>query len=234
MILDNFLPVLWINMNRSTERRERMKNLFEKYSIKNTRIEAVDSKNQTKLESLCIMNKSITRAENACTMSHFLALRHFVDNMSNDKVIIFEDDVSLEFLPLIPFNWSELVNNLPKNYNVVQLAVCSYRNVYPKIVQISHQTSYSSVAYMITKKAAIHLLNKYTDPVTKKINLENKKQCTADAVILSLDYTFSIPIFTYETNDSTIHKSHLAFHSRTKKQQLEMWKLVSSNKKYTC
>ena len=214
MILDNFLPVLWINMNRSTERRERMKNLFEKYSIKNTRIEAVDSKNQTKLESLCIMNKSITRAENACTMSHFLALRHFVDNMSNDKVIIFEDDVSLEFLPLIPFNWSELVNNLPKNYNVVQLAVCSYRNVYPKIVQISHQTSYSSVAY--------------------KINLENKKQCTADAVILSLDYTFSIPIFTYETNDSTIHKSHLAFHSRTKKQQLEMWKLVSSNKKYTC
>jgi len=235
MILDNFPAVLWINLDRSQNRREYMEKLMEKYCIKNTRIRAIDGLDKNlELFSVCHPNTKRSKPENACTCSHLTAIKYFVDCIPDDKIIIFEDDVSFEFLELIPFNWSEFEKNLPKDYGLIQLAITRENAlVSSNMVKTDPSMKYfCSAAYLITKKTAIELLDKYYSKKTGKIDLANNIYTTADAMIASTGKTYSIPIFTYQSGKSTIHPMHYYIHYRSKQQQHNMWNQIANDKTF--
>lgn len=228
MILDNFPKVLWINMDKSVERRRYMQQLLDSYKISHTRISAVNGVDRpmTELVMYCKPNRKLRISENACTASHFKALKYFVEQTKEDKIIIFEDDVSFEFLQYIPYNWSQLEKNFPQNYSVIQLAISTWGSgVTNNLVKFSADKKYyCTAAYLITRKAAIELINKYFHKTHYKLDLSTKENATADSALYSLPNTFSIPIFTYQAYDSTIHTSHLDAHITSKSQQLNLWK----------
>lgn len=219
MILDNFPMILWINLDRSIERRNYMKKLLR--NLKNTRITAVDGASY-ELYTYCVPNNLLKPAENACTCSHLKALKYFVDKVKEDRVIIFEDDVSFDFLDKIPYNWSDFEKALP-NYNVIQLAISSSEIITTNLVEFQNKY-YGTTAYLITKEAARLILDNYISKTYHKFVLSGRSKATADTVIYSLMNTYSIPIFTYLNKDSTIHPNHLTFHQATKEQQQEAWK----------
>ena len=230
MILDNFPKVLWINLNSSEERRSYMENLLKSYNIENTRISAINGvdSNSNDLD-ICMKHPELSDAENACSCSHLIALRYFIEKTNEDKIVIFEDDVSFEFLEYIPYNWSEFMEHLPKNYKIIQLAVIGMgRDVYPKLDIINYLYC-STTAYLITRKAAIEILNDYY-PNFEKITLSNKIMGTAraDEIIRLYGNTYSIPIFTYRGTDSTIHTEHLSIHLKSKNQQFDEWKKIKN------
>ncbi|AVL95030.1 glycosyltransferase family 25 [Moumouvirus australiensis] len=234
MILDNFPKVLWINLQRSSKRKEYMESLLNKYQIDNLRIQAIDGLVAEELDSVCFKNVSISNQENACSCSHLLAIKYFLEKMEDDKIIIFEDDVSFEFLRLIPFNWSEFECNLPSDYYIVQLAITKdFGSVNNILVSTNTKSKYyCSTAYLITRLGAQNIINKYFCPETGKINLRDQKNCTADAIISDSGKTFSIPIFTYLTTDSTIHPNHLPIHTKSKIQQQKLWIMTSRQKQF--
>ena len=222
MILDNFPKILWINLNHSVERRKYMEKLFETHDLNATRIPGINGElMDIEFRNSCIINKNYYIRENACTCSHLKALKYFIDNMSDDKIIIFEDDVSFDFLSYIPFNWSHLMSMLPSNYNIIQLAT-SGENVNLNLTEINGDSkSYGTIAYLITRNAAIQLLDKYYSKQFGRFVLANQKWVTADSALYSLPHTYRIPIFTYTNTDSTIHSIHLKKHAASKKQQLD-------------
>jgi len=225
MQLDNFPKVLWINLNHSIKRREYMEKLLNEHNLENTRIEAVNGFNPIELNAKCIPNKNYTSGENACTVSHMMAMQYFVNNIDDDSIVIFEDDVSFDFLSLIPFNWSNLITKLPIDCDVVQLAVTHETSITPDLVRnLPTLKYYGSVAYLINKSAANQILKQYLDATTNLIDLSNKIHVTADSIITNTVTTYSIPIFTYKTSDSIIHPNHLYIHQRAKSEQLHMWK----------
>ena len=227
MKLDNFPRILWINLDRSADRRKNMEELFDKYNLDHIRIKAVDGQNVTEMENSCIENAKISRAENACTCSHIMALKYFVENMDDDKIIIFEDDISFEFLEYIPYDWSILDKNLPHNYDIIQLAVTNTRHQHPTIlVKVRPNMGYyCSAAYLVTKKAAQKLVEMYY--INETINLSDKKYATADSMITSMN-SYSISIFSYQTDESEIHENHLSMHRKSKLIQLNAWKLIKN------
>lgn len=235
MILDNFPKVLWINLDKSVARRKYMENLLKWYNLDNHRICAVDGTKHINpdLKRYCISNPKLSPAENACTCSHLLAMQYFVDNMDDDRVIIFEDDVSFDFLNIIPFSWSELEKNFPKNYDIIQLAISTNKiNVDNILVKTTPELKYyCSTAYLITKDAAKKILKQYYYRTYGKFNLSVQKYATADSILTSVGHTYSIPIFSYKSTDSTIHPNHLAIHKRSRDQQLILWKNFSENLK---
>lgn len=221
MKLNNFPKILWINLERSIERREYMEELLNKNNLMNVRIVGIDGMNKEELEKICIKNDSITDSENACTCSHLIALKYFIENTDENEIIIFEDDVSFEFLNLIPYNWSELINNFPKKYDIIQLAVSSSLQISNKLIKISVKNKYfGTVAYLITRDKAINILDEYYND---KINLKYKENPTSDNIIISDQNTYCIPIFSYKVSDSTIHTNDLIFQRRSKKQQYNAW-----------
>ncbi|AYV84932.1 MAG: glycosyltransferase family 25 [Satyrvirus sp.] len=239
MILDTFPKVLWINLDRNLDRKKYMEALLDSYKITHFRIRAIDGMrlSDPELETLCTKNLLLSRGENACTCSHIKALKYFLENMSDDKVIIFEDDVSFEFLSYISYDWSDLEKNLPENYDIIQLAInCDKYHVDYKLVKTNSDMRYfCSAAYLVTRNGATKLLDRYLPKKTQKIDLSNNPYPTADAMITSTGNTFSIPIFTYATNQpllkSMLHPSHYGMHNKSKDQQLKQWIEISKEKK---
>jgi GR25 family glycosyltransferase involved in LPS biosynthesis len=227
MILNNFPKVLWINLDKSINRRKYMESLLSFYIINNQRITAINGTNlNSEFDNVCIPNKKLSRAENACTCSHLKAMEYFINNMNDDKIIIFEDDVSFDFLDMIPYNWSDFEKKLPNDYQVIQLAI-TYENGPIDCVLIKTDPStkyYCSAAYMITREGAKNLLSRYRSTVDNKFDLSIQEFATADSMISSSGSTYSIPIFTYKTSESTIHPKHSYIHNKSKSQQLIMWK----------
>lgn len=228
MYLDSFPRVLWINLNKSIKRRIYMENILMEYNINAIRIDAIDGTNRINpnLDNICIANSDYSSVENACTCSHLLAMKYFVENMEDDKVVIFEDDVSFDFLKYIPYNWSDFEKHLPNDYEIIQLAITHEKNkIYNYLVKFDMDLSYyCSVAYLITKSCATKILNQYYSEEHNKFDLSQKIHVTADSIITKTCQTYCIPIFTYQTTDSIIHPRHLYNHRISKAKQLEMWK----------
>ena len=231
MILDDFPKILWINLDGSVERRKYMETLLESRKLDAIRIPAINGELlDIEFRNFCVPNRLYYTRENACTCSHLKALRYFIEKMSDEKIIVFEDDVSFEFLEFVPFNWSQLILMLPKNYNIVQLAT-SAAKVSLDITEINADSkSYGTVAYLITRTAAMQLLDKYYSKKFGKFILRNQIWVTADSALYSLPATYRVPIFTYTNSDSTIHSIHLQKHANSKQQQLELWRLKKLNK----
>lgn len=230
MRLDNFPKILWINLDGSSNRRKNMETLLNGYGLDHTRISAIDGTNKELMEKVCNPKTTISLLENACTCSHILALKYFIETMEDDKVIIFEDDVSFEFLEFIPYDWSTLEKYFPTNYDMVQLAVSHHGSSRTHLlVKIYPYSKYfCSAAYLITRKAAKELVSKYIT-YSGKINLSDKKYATADAMITSISNSYSIAIFTYQTNESIIHPNHLEMHYKSKLIQRSLWKSLSDS-----
>ena len=231
MKLDKFPKALWINLDKSIDRRRHMEKLLSDYNIEHIRIPAIDGTNPNNVEykNICIPNNTISAPENACTCSHIKALKYFTENMEDDLVIIFEDDVSFEFLKFIPFNWSDLNNNFPKKYNVIQLAIIN-GSVNNYLIKSNPEMRYfSAAAYLITKAAAKKILEKYYDQKLNIIDLSKQGYGVADLMIFSIGDTYSIPIFTYLIADSTIHPDHVESHKEKKDTQLDMWVDITKN-----
>ncbi|MEM0353967.1 MAG: glycosyltransferase family 25 protein [Thermoplasmata archaeon] len=234
MILDNFPKVLWINLERSVDRRRYMENLLNQYKLSHTRIEAVDgfSIHNKEYVSCCRRNRSIRNVENACTCSHLKALKFFLEKMDDERIVVFEDDVTFEFLEYIPFNWSEFEKNLPRDYHVVQLAIFSTTSeVECKLVKWNPQKKYyGTVAYLMKRVAAEKLLKIYFSERLRMFDLSDKI-ALADMAIYSIGHAYSIPIFSYLAN-SIIHPSFNNQYMIYKTLQKEVWKKISEDKNF--
>lgn len=229
MKLNNFPKVLWINLDKSKDRCEYMEYLLKVYKLNHQRIEGIDGTRSCHqdLENICQPNVKLTPAENACTCSHLKAMKYFLEETDEDQVVIFEDDVSFDFLQYIPYDWSDLMNQLPECYGVIHLAITSEtnQNITRELVKTTSSTKYyCSTAYMIKRDAAEKIINEYYSKEENRFILKNKTNATADAIITNTNSTYSIPIFTYQIGNSLIHPHHWYIHYNSKMKQLAMWK----------
>ena len=231
MLLDNFPFVLWINLDRSIERRATMEAQLDTHKLSNTRIQAIDATDTALMASVCIPNPNQSLAVNACICSHLKALRYFVEETREPRVVIFEDDADFAFLPFILFSWSEFESYLPANWGLVQLAITYLRGrVEHTLTPVNpSKRYYCAAAYMITRKSAQLLLDCYYSKVTKMYSIINQPFATADSMIVSVPKAYAIPIFTYGTSESTIHSDHLSWHSQSKHKQLAHWLFIKKN-----
>lgn len=226
MILDTFPAVLWINLDRSLYRRKYMENLLAAHHLSHRRITAIDGTlANAEYDTDCLPENSLSNVENACTCSHLKALRYFVHHMTDETVIIFEDDVAFDFLPYIKNDWSQFMVDLPHSFGMVQLAVSSEDKIDIHLTKLGSKSNrYGTTAYLISRKRAIQLLEAYV--VNNKYQLTNLgKNALADKLLYSLGPVYSIPIFSYRCLSSTIHPSHLQMHKKSKVSQLLQWKL---------
>ena len=98
------MGVYWINMDRSTERRENMlkvlkDSVFE--GIPKYRVKAIDG-NDVKKEEIETKFENVDEKQSVnyycCFLSHIKAMRQFLKS-SHSIALILEDDISLEYKP---------------------------------------------------------------------------------------------------------------------------------------
>ena len=116
------IPILYINLERSNDRKE----ILEKTLIENvlnfTRIEAIDG-NEIDIESIknqYHVNKKMNKYEIACALSHYKALEE-IKSKKYEVALVLEDDCNFEYIKYKTLPISELVK-IKDDWETIQIA----------------------------------------------------------------------------------------------------------------
>ena len=263
--LDGVDIIYWINLERAKERREYMENLLKDdvfIDMQCERFKAVDAKttnvrNKFELiDDITSINNRKTDAEYACLLSHLETIRKFSETDHN-VALIFEDDLSLEYKKYWMKTIKEIINNAPKDWEIIKLTSFSghrlhklytlwkpyltFKPVNRREKSFRWKSNYwdvdfSSAAYLINNKGAKKLINELYH--NNKYVLDNKSVHQADIIIYEKlkTYVYKYPYFTYRNNNNysfILGNAIEAEKGRYKKKKItnDMYKELFSHKK---
>lgn len=220
-------PILWINLDSETDRKEHMISMLDFYEIPHTRISAIDARGNNDVSDLLVgkFPELITQGELGCTMSHLKAIKHFYENTNLDYIIICEDDIVFDTVPYWPFTWTGFMSYAPYDWDVLQCAITSTKNLranlHPRLIN-----DFCAAFYVITRHHASKILKLHTRADRFKLDQKLKPRATSEEIIYNTGRTYSIPLFTYRYDfDSGIHQDHIEiFHKNNVEGVLNFWK----------
>lgn len=157
------IPVYYINMNRSTDRRSWMESQIKRFHIDQVeRVIEVEGRADPSVDYVCTFD-NLSSSEIGCTLSHLRAIKLAYDrNLS--EVLIVEDDASFLLSPYWKQPLSQYIAQAPKDWGVLKLfwdipeqvpegdTVEEYRS-------LSRRTIYT-VAYIINRSAMEQILQR--------------------------------------------------------------------------
>lgn len=145
----NSIKKYYINLDRSTDRKESIEEEFRLYGITNyERVPACDGKNlkSTKegdfgdIKFKAPGDEICSKYSISCTISHIKAIKKSYDN-GDELSIIMEDDIKFTLLPYWDRNLKELIDSLPDDWEILRF--------------VSHKMSYLFSFNIIKKKQNI-------------------------------------------------------------------------------
>lgn len=218
------LPIYYINLDSSEDRKKNLIKEFEKYNIKNYRRIAgitpsiINPKYKKNFVASCPHQNEL---EFACLLSHLKSI-HTAFKNGHEIALIVEDDMRIHRL----INFKKLLQTAPKDWEILQMYAFNgdmYRN--ENDLWVPHSiNNWSSLAYIINREGMIKVLsscfNNYKNPNFEELDINwetflKKQPCVADFLIYQIAKTYSCTdlFFTIPpNNDSTIHSDHLPTH----------------------
>jgi glycosyl transferase family 25 len=170
-IYDN-LECLLINLDRSPERLLQMQERLEKLNLPFKRVSAVDGKQveftSREIDSVAYEKchgKYVTPTEVACYISHYNALKVFLEESNKEFALILEDDMVFceDFLMVLDSllkqhkNWDMVKLNGTSGWGGPVIKNTVY-NDYKLVLHLFHQAK--SGAYLVNRKAAKNYIEK--------------------------------------------------------------------------
>jgi len=220
--------IYWINLDRSNDRRKNMEKILSNFKIENIRIKASDGKLETddNIYGKFITDKlSISKLEYACLLSHLNTIKQFSES-NYEIALILEDDVSLDFSIYWDKPLSEIINEVPKDWDIIMLGYLynkPVRNLYT--LNTMYNKFSSALSYIINKKSALKFINNIYK--NDKYYLTTKFHHQADDLIYRMNttYVYKYPYFINNNNNiSTIGLCNNTFFNELKIKTLETWK----------
>ena len=212
------IAVYWINLDRSTERRENMLTLLKDSTfdgMSKHRVQAIDAKKMTeeKLRTMFPIDlKKYTIKEYCCLWSHLKALVQFSKSDSS-LALILEDDVCLDYKPYWQITIQECIRNAPADWDILQISYNRYKKPDPTSLYSSTVKHCGAYSYVVNKKGVMRFL--------KQFHLDDTH--VADYVLYDQmkSYTYKYPFFTYTAKDSELHPHHIKKYHLPSKKILE-------------
>ena len=247
----NSIPVYYINMDKSKDRNEWMisqlsKN-FEKYKrIKGVNGYEIKNKKHDIIENLEFFNEfSTSFSEIGCSLSHIKAIKTAYED-NEETVIILEDDAYLDVLNLLDFTLEDLLLELPKDWEILQLSHLNSNKLVNHTKTLKTHDIYKHsrgnypsycTAYIINRKGMETILNKIgNNPFYFSKKMSNNG--VADTIIYDVTQTYIIcpSIITpyNKTLKSTIHDSHTTTHLFSIRDTLENYRYKFQQKYIIC
>jgi GR25 family glycosyltransferase involved in LPS biosynthesis len=238
--LNNFGPVYLINLKDHTHRLKNAEKEFNKYGIKDyALIEAIDGRKNDLSDIIDGKYPKLRPNEIGCISSHIKALKHWLDTSDSEYAIIMEDDFSFDTVQYWSWDWDYVINNLPKDYDIVQMVMIKNEpikfNMHKKEkFNINKKMSYSwsTACYVIKRSYAKMLVKEHY--INGKYRLKNYGLVNqaADVVLYNLGTAYSIPLFTHIVDaKNSINSNHEDFHTKSSSFINSWWKNNASKYK---
>jgi len=232
--LKNFGPILWLNLDSDTHRREYMEEQFKYWEIENhTRISGYDGRT----EDLGFLLKGkypddMSQNEVGCCLSHIKAIKYFYEEMDSDYVIIMEDDIDFQTVRSWDFTWNNVMSLLPYNYDTVQ-----FTTINPAVINITLHNrfvnDFSAACYIITRHHAEKIIKNHVRDDKYKLDNGVKPRSVSEDLIFESGRSYCVPLFVYRLDlGSSIHPEHIEiYHKNSHDAILGFWKQNGMNMK---
>jgi len=203
--------IVWINLDRSPDRKVQMEKILEKINVNNTRIKAIDGLNED-MDQYNNLEGPLTKYEKACTLSHIKAYS-YLKNIPGEYFIVLEDDMNLNNLKYFNHDLEAIISNAP-DFDILLIShthYCLLSNLYSNYKDTKVG---STGAYIISRQGLNKLFEVAEYDITNnKFNLY-KPLSPADIFLYKYleTYIYKYNFLTPNDNTSTIHSDHLDFH----------------------
>ena len=213
----NFIDgIVWINLDKSTERKNKLENILKNISISNYRISAIDGK--TLVKPNYNYEREMSCYEIACTKSHIKAIT-FLSELSGDYFMVCEDDICFNNLYFIKNDLETIIKNAPK-FDILMIYKTYLKYLEEEYTNWNNHINKNSIfhqisgagCYIVSREGINNILN-------KKDNFD-----VADMYLYK-----NIKTFVYKYNlisnyniSSEIHSEHLNFHNNSDNFQLKI------------
>jgi hypothetical protein len=193
LLINNIDKIIWINLDRSVNRKENMDNILKNIPIQNERFSALDGsmiENINEKYFYCINNEmypNYTNKEYAVLATHLNVIKQCCSYTNDNIHLIMEDDISLDFIKYWNKDISTIINECPDDWEIIMLSYFSpninYKELYNK-----WNNQWSAAAYLLnTKKVRnkIELLQKKNDENNDENNDDFKWICNKNSIMVS-------------------------------------------------
>ena len=242
------VPVYYINMDRSVDRREFMENQFKLFDINSlVRIRGVPGNSPPPQRgdnnlfgaygdiSYAIEHTDLSPSEVGCTLSHLLAIETAYEN--NEHVaLILEDDVSLSLVPFWDGKLSDIIANAPIDWEIIQLYCTHPRKDVTSSFTLHDVDNpcHGTTAYLINRKGMGRVLGTIKVPNLKfHIRKEYAPRGVSDQLVYAIARTYILhkSLFTpvNHTLSSTIHIEHGDTHRKRARDVIEEYLKYNRN-----
>ena len=216
----NFIDhILWINLERSNDRRLIMENLFKNINIPNTRINAIDGKNEdVKSYVNTDYERNLSDYEIACTLSHIKAI-NYLKNINGNYFMICEDDISFNNINLFNETLQDIIKNSPP-FDILLLSKIYYYELGELYSNWNYHLDFNGMnyqiagtgCYIISRSGINKIINNASyNIISNTFNFSSKKIDVADMYIYkNLDaYVYKYDFIGIQCVSSLIHDDHV-------------------------
>jgi FkbM family methyltransferase len=198
MKLHNFPPVYYISLEESQDRQKNLEKQFQEHGI--TKYTSMIFKRFAECNDVIRgpYVYTLNSSNKGASTSHLKSIQKWLNETDEPYAVFFEDDVSFETVKYWSFDWEDFMNELPNDWEAVQLMW-----VRPHMVKIEFREKYpddwSATAFMLTRSYGQRLLNRFMISDNEFNYDMGEFQPIVENVMFSSGKVYTIPLFVEET-----------------------------------
>jgi len=161
--LNNLPPVHYISVDYCTERREKLHQKFSEVGVDRITPHIFYKYDDTQHEIISEYVDRLTIGSRGPVTSHLKAIKEWYDNTDEEVAFFCEDDLSMDLVQYWNFTWDDFYNNLPDDWEIVQLAWLREEEFDRFKIGFRNRCwcDWSGCAYLIKREFAKKLIDTY-------------------------------------------------------------------------
>jgi len=211
--------IIWINLDRCTDRKVYMENILSSIPVSNNRIRAVDGNDIHMISVSIPLERYITNYEIACIYSHLRAIQSLKDK-EGEYFMICEDDISFENIYLFDVDLKTIIQNAPKFdilllHHIYEVSLTDTYVNWNDYLNIYGSPIASASCYIISRNGLNKISSYYLekDNIFHFYNTEKKLSVTDEYLYKNTNtWVYKYNYITTRDIESTIHNEHVNFH----------------------
>lgn len=224
------LPVLNIlSINGAEERRDNQQKEFDKYGLKKFKYWINNKYQPGDYSLLGLAHKKLLTAHVGIAVGHLQAIKHWYESTTEEIGFFCEDDMSLETVQYWGFTWKEFCDNLPSDWEAVQLSLISEVHREIKFC-VRNMHDWGAQAYILKRSYAEKLIKFHINNDSYLLDIPGHPDltpCVEHVLFDGVGKVYNFPLFVEDLTTNSTYAGAVdpnGINSKAYKQVIEYWK----------
>jgi GR25 family glycosyltransferase involved in LPS biosynthesis len=244
-VIEDFPVVNCISLEECESRRSVLIDSFKKYNIDNVRflLSKRYSESDDKIEGKHA--HTLNEGTAGCCVSHLKNIKQWLETSNDEYGFFCEDDLSLETVQYWDKTWKEFIDNLPQDWDCIQLLTIR-KDKLSLSIRERIWDDWSATAYILKRSYAEKIISNYYIEETFKLELPEPNsgiQPLIENLLFTIGKTYTVSLFVENINfestfvetdtdvdAATLHKNN---HIIAAQKTLSLWRNKVKGKQTT-